>query len=430
MFSKLLNITKDQVLFGTLIVTIGIFLASVFSYLLQFALGRLLTVSDYGTFNAFIALANIIGVPTVVLTTSLIKITSELKAKNEFDKLTQIFWEVVSIVFIIGLAVFLSIYYFRSYLGLYLNIIDSDLFLYFGMFLPFVFLNVVPASYLQGLLRFKAFAFASITAGFLRFLIPVLLVLWGFKVRGIFMGMTLAGFVMFFVDYLLLKKNFSQYSKVDLNYYYKKLLTFGLPVLFINLGMMLLNNMDLILVKKYFDETLAGYYAGTVTIGKVLLFGAGAVTVVMFPQISEAYTKGADYIKLLKKFLGIQIFLVSCGIIVFSLIPDVVAKIMFGEKFLPSVEYIPLFSVFVGLYVLVNFMIMFFLAIGRTKVFFLQIPVLIVQFILISYLHKNLYEVIKINVFVAGFLLMLIFLYYINYVGFNNRPGLQAGKNY
>jgi O-antigen/teichoic acid export membrane protein len=165
---------------------------------------------------------------------------------------------------------------------------------------------------------------------------------------------------------------------------------------------------------------------GTVTVSKVLLFGAGTVAIVMFPQISELYAKGENYVKRLKIFFTLQLVLVTGGILFFTLFAELITRIMFGEKFMPSVEYIPLFTVFIGLYVLINFMILFFLAIGKTKVFLLQIPAVILQFILITLFHNNLYEVIKINIFVALLLLVGILFYYWKYVGFKYHAAREV----
>jgi len=430
MIERIKTITKDQVLIGTFIVTVGIFTASVFSYLLQFILGRLLTVADYGTFNALLAFASIAGVPAMVVSTSLIKLASELKAKNRFDQLTQLYWKLS--FFALVFAVLISAFFasFHQPIADFFNIQNADLFYYFGPFLGLTYLLIVPAAYLQGLLRFKAYALYNVLGGLFRFVFPVILVIVGLGLPGVFMGIAMSVVLMYALSTLLTSRNFIDYNKESLQVFYKKIVMFGLPVLLVNLGMILMNNMDIILVKKYFDELSAGYYAGTVTVSKVLLFGAGTVVVVMFPQISEAYSKGEDYTGKLKKFLALQLLLVVGGVVVFTLLPGLIAGVMFGEKFLPSVPYIPLFSLFVGVYVLINFMVMFLLAINKTKVALLQIPAVIAQYILIYYFHDSLTDVIKINLFVAVFLLVTILLYYVKHAGFHNRSRVQTRENY
>jgi O-antigen/teichoic acid export membrane protein len=406
--NRIRSIPSNTVFFGTITVTVGIFTGSIFNYLLQFALARFLSVSDYGTFNAFLALINILSAPAAVLTTSLIKVTAELKAQERFDRLTQLFWRMVGVSLLLGFTISLVFIIGQGYFSASLNVADTRLFITYAFWVSTVFLLLTPLSYLQGLTRFKAFAFVSAFHGFLRFLIPVVLVALGYGLFGVFTGIAFSSILLFVTAYLLLKKNFRIYQKESLGPFYKRMLAFSVPVLLTNLGMMLLNNLDIILVKSYFSQEMAGYYAGVVTIGKVLLFGAGTVVVIMFPQISEAFAKGTSYWPKFKSFLQLQVLILAAGLLVFTLIPGLITRVMFGEKFLPAVPYVPLFSVFMGLYVLINFFVMFNLAIGRTKVFMLQVPTIIAQYLLIVLFHQNFYQVIWVNIFVSFALLVFL----------------------
>ncbi len=408
---KIKSFVADEVLFGTAIVTIGVFISSIFSYLLQFALGHLLSVSDYGTFNALVALANIIGVPAAVLSTSITKISSELKAGDRYDKLTQLFWKLSLMTLLLGLVVSFITFVAKMYLADLLNISNANIISYFSLYLGAVFFSVVPLAYLQGLLRFKAFAFANVLGGGLRFGLPVLFVYLGWRVNGVMLGLFLGMVSAYTANVLLLKKNFRPYDSESVSPLLKKVLLFSLPVLFVNLGLMLLNNLDLILVKRFFSEELSGYYAGAVTVSKVLLFGAGTVSVVMFPQISEAYARNEDYIGKFTKFFMLQTFITVVGVLVFSLFPGLITKVMFGQKFIPSAQYIPLFSIFVGLYVLINFLIMFLLAVGKTGVYKIQIPLIVGQFVLINLYHTSLFDVIWVNIGISLVVLLILSVY-------------------
>jgi len=78
-------------LHGVVIMTFGTYLASFFSYLLQFFLGRLLTVEDYGLFNTYLAISYILGVPSYVLSTSIVKYVADLSGKNQFGQLSLMY---------------------------------------------------------------------------------------------------------------------------------------------------------------------------------------------------------------------------------------------------------------------------------------------------------------------------------------------------
>ncbi|MFZ5424763.1 MAG: oligosaccharide flippase family protein [Patescibacteria group bacterium] len=403
---------KNILFSGTIIVTIGLFVTNILSYLLQLFLGRYLSLTDYGVFTALLSLFSILGIATTALTTSLIKLTSELKANEDYEKLTNLFWQFVKISILVVFVFVTVLYFARDFLGSYLNIEDHYIFPVFGMYIGLTFLNAVPSSYLQGLLRFKAFAFFSVLSSSLRLVISTLFVIFGLSVAGVFYGMSIAVVLSFFVSLFLLSKNFIKYNNNNLKPFYKKVLVFSTPVLFVNVGMMILNNIDVILVKHFFDSETAGLYSGVVTMGKILLFGAGTIGIVMFPQISELYTKGVPYLAKFKEFFLIQLVLILGGLAFFTLFPELITKIMFGHKFLESVSLIPKYTLFVGIYVLINFMILFFLAINKTRVFLLQVPIVIFQYAFINLKHSTLEEIININIFVSALLLLLVLLYF------------------
>jgi len=412
---RFINLYENSILSGTAIVTLGVLISSVFSYLLQFALARLLTLSDYGTFNTLLSYYSIFAIPVTVFSLSLVKISSELKVEERFDKLTRLFWNLTFMSLAIGSAIFIFLLVFRNYISAYSNINNPTLFLILGIFICVSFLLIAPAAYLQGLLRFKGFAFFAILGSFLRLIIPVILVYFGLGVPGVYLGMAVAVIITFFFSILILKKNFTAYKPLSVTPELKRLINLSSSIFFINFGLLTLNNIDIILVKKYFEGDVAGYYSSLVTVGKVLLFGASAVSIVMFPQITQLYNSGKHILSTFRKFFLIQLLAVFAGVIVFSVGSGFIVNLLFGPSFLPAVAYLPKYSLFVGLYVLINFMVLFLLSVNRNKVFILQILISILQFLLLTVFHNSISTVIDINIVVSILLLLGIGVYFYVY---------------
>jgi len=407
---------KNLLFSSTIIVTISVLIGAFFSYILQFLLARYLSVSDFGTFNSLLSLTYLIGVPASVFSASIIKMSSELLAKKNWDKITKLFWKLNFYFFIVGLFLAFLIVIFNKNIASFLNISDFNLLIPFAVFLGISYIQIVPGSYLQGLLRFKAFSFYTILNSFFRTFIPLIFIMIGFSIYGVFYGFTIAILISFIVSYLLLQKNLSStvlYQQIDLKENYKKIISFSSSVVFINFGLMALNNLDMIMVKSFFDQDVAGYYAGTVTLGKILLFGAGTVSAVMFPQISNLYIKKSKTLyKKFKSFLYIQILFVILGFLFFSIFPEPLTRVFFGDRFLQSIKYLPLFSLFISLYILVNFMVLFFMAIDKTKVFVFLILASVIQFILLNIFNQTIFHIIFVNIFVTFVLLITLFIYY------------------
>ena len=91
MIERINKIRGNKELLDTILVGGATLFGSVFSYLLQFVLGRKLSVADYGTFNALLSLSSIVGVFAGVLGTALIKVNAEIYAKKDSQKLKSLF---------------------------------------------------------------------------------------------------------------------------------------------------------------------------------------------------------------------------------------------------------------------------------------------------------------------------------------------------
>ena len=281
------KVKNNKYLMGTVYVGVGSIFAAFFSYLLQFVFGRILSVADFGAFNALISLSYLFGVPAGVFGVSLVKYVSELSSRGEMKKLTALYWKLAAISLGIGLLAFILIFSIKEIISDGLQIFDKPAVAMFGLTMGMAFFGAISPGYLQGLLRYKAYAFYNVAASAFRLVLAVLGVVTGFGLAGAFGGMIVASLAAFGTAFLLIKKNLTVFENQDLKSDYKKILYFSLPVMFVHFGLMFLNNIDVILVKKYFDPDMAGYYAGTVTLGKIFLFGAGAVATVMFPTISS-----------------------------------------------------------------------------------------------------------------------------------------------
>lgn len=409
---------KDPTLAGTFIVTVGAFLGSIFSYILQIGLGHLLSIEDFGTFNAFLSLSVIFGIPAGAVSVSLIKKVSELLAKSDFFTLRKLFWSFTKLSLAFGLILSGIFVALNNKVAGYLNIPHNQVVLVFAFFLLLSFLNVSTLAYLQGLLRFKAYALLSVISQFLRLVIPLFLVYIGLSVSGAYTGLSLVVILTFILAVMLLNKNLRMGLKpgnpaftAETKSIYKDLLMFSIPAFFINSGVSVLNNIDIVMVKHFFNPYEAGIYSGVVTMCKVFLFGASIVQVVMFPQISHLYASGGNYKGVIIKFLGMQMALILGGLLLFGFFPSLINSLMFGGKFGASVVYLPLFAVFTSLYILITFFSMLLLAINKTRAYLVILPACTIQYLLINLLHNSVFSIIKINILAGGLACLFIAIY-------------------
>ncbi len=410
--AKITSILKgDFILKGTALMSIGFFVASIFNYLLQVVLGRVLTIPEFGVFNALLSLSYLFIVPANVLSLSLVKVTSELKAKNSFNELTHLYKSLVKWAILLGSILALFIYLSSPWISSYLRIENRNIFATYSLFLGATFLTIIPAAFLQGLLRFKGFAFFAISSSVIRLILPLLFIYLGYRVAGVFGGLFIFALFSYVLAHLILKKNLIVKEKIEVRNLLRRILTLSIPVLIIRVSLDLMGNVDLILVKHFFTAHDAGLYAGVVTICKVFLFGAGMLGMVMYPIISEIHAKGESIIPAVKKFIIIQLVLVTGGLITFVFFPDLISGVMFGQKYIESAAYVPLFALFVGVYILINFFTMLCIAVGKVNVYAILSIGVILQFIGIQMYHTNLYNIISVNLVVSICVLVVLLAY-------------------
>ena len=302
---------------GTGVVSVGMFIAGVVNYFLQIKLSKMLSIEDFGIFNSLLSLTYIFSVPASALVLSIIKLVSNLKSKKSFGLLTKIYWGISLYTLMLSGVIFLVLVLAGRHITGYLNISSTALIYPYAAYVGLSYSNAAPRAYLQGLLRFKGFAFYSVLNALIRFILPVLFVYIGYKVYGVYLGLSLSVISAFAFGSLILKKNFQETTYKDPYGYYKKILKFSVPVLGVQIAMSIISNMDILIVKHFFDPESAGIYAGVVTIGKILLFGTGIVSTVMFPIIANAYAENKRFLGKFLAFFAVEVLAVLFGIALF-----------------------------------------------------------------------------------------------------------------
>lgn len=395
--NNLSRFLKSENFVSTFLVASATIIGAFFSYLLQFLLASHLSLADFGTFNTLLSIAYIVSVPAGILGTPLVKVVAELTAQKEFKKLSYLFWMLLFGSLGVGLLMFLLLALGSGAIATFFKIPNPQVIIIYGINLGFVFLASMIPSFFQGMQRYFAYSIYTVLASFIRFVLPIALVFAGFQLPGVFTGLALVPILNLVFALLLLKKTLFKPEHLDLTAHYKRILVVSLPILFISLCLMLLNNVDSIFVKRFFDAETAGYYAGVVTLGKILLFGAGAVSIVMFPQITGLVASKKPYKSRFYKFFGLQLLVTSLGVLCFALFPSLLTSTFFPDRFSHSVQYLPVFAIFIGFFTLLNFLTLFFIAIERYKIAFIVLGGAVVQVILMLLVHTTLYDIVYIN---------------------------------
>jgi len=407
MFKKIFS---NQLISGSLAMTIGTGIAGVGNYLYHLLMGRMLGPTDYGILASLISLSYLLSIPTATLNLVLVKFVSAFKGKKDFNAIRGLF-KVSAQKILPFVLVFLLIFLILT------PFIIS--FLHLNSSLPFIlvllafFISVfltINRAFLQGLLRFGYFSFSSILEIFLKLSVAIPLVIWGFKVNGALFGFLVGGifgylFTLIPLRWLFEKKN----QKLKMGK--KKILSFTLPVFFSTLAFTSLYTSDVVLVRHFLPGQESGFYAALALLGKIIFFATSPIVAVSFPLISERHASGDKYRHLLWTSLGLVGGICFLAMTVYFLFPSFLIKILYGSQYLPAVPFLGIFAVFLSLYSLSFLFVNFFLSIGRVKTVILPVVAGIFQIIFICFFHQNLRQIIFISVALAALLLVSLLLY-------------------
>jgi len=269
-------------------------------------------------------------------------------------------------------------------------------FVIFGASIPFAMLQSVERGMLQGRTSFKVLAISYQVEMWSRLLVSILLVALGLSVNGAVTGISLSFFFTWVaarsaVKGLKTRENLSKEMRLEL-------LGFAAPVLVSQLGQILINNSDVILVKRFFEADEAGQYAALALIGRIVFFATWSVVTTMFPIVAQKQKMGEPHGHLLWVSLGI-VAAVSLPIILLTLFaPEFVVTILFGRKYLNIAPLLWLYALATSLYAMGNVVINYRLSLGIGRETGFAIAAGVAQVLGIILFHRTLAQVVFVQV--------------------------------
>jgi O-antigen/teichoic acid export membrane protein len=373
---------------------------NVINYIYNLLVGRLLGPSDYGVFVSLLSFTMIFaGIPGTIQTV-ITRYAAILKYENSQKTIYRYFIRAIKIFSVVGLFVFILFFVSTPYIKKFLNIDVSAPVYVVGMLLGVSFIAPIARGMLQGIQDYKALSISMILDSFLRLVFGLSLIFLGLRVSGAIGSQVISAIVAFSVSiyFILRLKSLDEgtYRIPRVSIYRYTFLTLYTMSCFL-----LLTNLDVVLVKHFFDPHTAGIYSSAVTIGRIILYFPGAMAIVLFPKTSELQTLSKKSVRILAKALVIVFALCVVINVIYFVAPNLLVRIMFGKAFLESVPYIGYYGIAMTFYSLLNLAVLFLLSLN----FYSLIPVLtimsLVELILINSFHRNLFEVIYVLILVS-----------------------------
>ncbi len=174
------------------------------------------------------------------------------------------------------------------------------------------------------------------------------------------------------------------------------------------LGITVLGNADIIIVKKLFSAEQSGIYASWLLLSKIILYAAGSVLPLSFIFFASADQKKNHKKMLLISLTVLALFSLVC-IVGYSTFGTVLVHILFGTRFEMVIPYMQLAGIFGALYLLVLFINQYFISQHSNAA--LIAPALAPLYLFLLFTQStSLHAVMMINSIFAAFMLILYLL--------------------
>lgn len=380
------------------------------NYLYHLVMGRMLGPVNYGVLASIISSLYLLGIIPLSLGIVITKYISDAFGKNDISKLNAFYYWMQSKLFILGFFVTILLLCILPFWGSFLKITDFQLLITAVIVFPASLFLLLVRSYFIGTLNFGNYSLSTFAEAFLKLMISIIFVFFGWSVFGalfgIVMGMIL-GYI-FCLPFVKIEKN-----KTDTKFSQQnELYSYSTFVLLSTIGFTSLYSTDIILVKHYFSSFDAGIYASLSVLGKIVFFTSSSFAGVMFPLVSQRHARKENYKKIFwLAFVCVGILSITISFL-YLLAPKLMINLLFGSKYLQGKELLFPIAVFISFYSLANLMVNFFLSIGKKKAALFPFTASVLQIILILLFHNSLALVVLISIITTFILLLSLLIYY------------------
>lgn len=378
--------------------TIASFVVNILNYLFNFLAAQGLGPKMYSEITSLFSYISIFAVPMVVFSNFLIqKLSARGRGKFIIAKsLEDFFWLKIkkwsfALICILLLTPFIS------------RITNLSM-VTGAALLPMIFLFLFGSFYnsmFQGLHMLFIFGLISIFAVSLKFS-GALLVYLGFDgMQTIILFLLISSIVPLLLSILILRSYFSKTIVGKVPKIEKKIFSIIKDSQFIiiflsTLALTLLNNVDIVFVKKVFSAHDAGIYSSWSLFAKMIFYAVGPLIAIGFIFFSSReHQKHHDITLRISLLMLFAVTIISYTL--YSNFGDFLVTIFFGSKFVEVLPYLSKASLFGSFFTGISFMSYYFVA--KKSYYGLILPLLIPFYVVsLFFIKKELSNIMDVNI--------------------------------
>lgn len=391
-------------------------LANIFNWLLSILAGRVLDTDEFAVFAVFISIVGLISVPANALSTTVSRYYAYFSGKKSTSSIEALTSYYMNITLIFGTISVFIVYFTHDYTRDFLKLPSDSMVVGFTPVAFFLFTAAYFRGILKGKLQFGIVGLMMIIETltklvllFTGYLLNLPLLVIAILSLPISWSLaTLIGSVgNFFTDdksRIIKKSEVSEFSKVESHF-------FMINAFFASIGMMLMNSVDILLVKHYFSDSDAGTYALLSLFGKILYFGAGSFIELFVPLTAKSHAENSQNRIQFLKLIGLVSSVAIPTLFAFLLFPNHITYLFLKDKGALVIPYLAPYLFATTFLLYTNC----FNAYNTAKRHFISTYLITVMAViqggLIFIWHNSLIEVVNIVLITQCVLFMLVLIY-------------------
>jgi O-antigen/teichoic acid export membrane protein len=389
-----------RVLSGSVIMLIGTALVSITNFSYNVVVARKLGPADFGNVSAIVTLLMMGS----ALTQSFQLVCAKFVARNEsFRAKSTIYRGLMKRAWVISVFAVAGLVLLNEPLVALLKLPSTTLIAFLAVALAFQAPMGVKRGGLQGQCQFAPLATTFVLESAIKLMSAVVLVSLGYGVLGAVGAMAIS--LVFAYAFSPVSLSVDRYGTgAD---YIPASVPEGMQAIVFVLGQVVINNIDILLVKHFFDAERAGLYAAVALVGRLLYFATWSVVSAMFPISAASNPDEKDWRVLVTPLL--LVVGMSVGFIALLVAaPKLIIGVVFGENFTQAEGLFGLYAANTAIYALAIVLMAYEMSRKIANTGWLQLAISGLMALLISIFHDSLQQVILIQICLMVVLLICV----------------------
>lgn len=372
-------------------------LGNVLNYVFNFAISRRLGVEGFATLSSLMSVLMIVSIPATVLNLIVVKYTAEFHAAGDAAKLGRFARKLLAFTGFASAAIFLIGLLLTGVVADFLRIPNDGALILCAAVVALGFTMPSARGILQGEQNFKAFSISTTIEILLKVSLGVSFVYAGFGVIGAMFGWLIGTSIsLIYTTWAVRIHRNAELPGLRLRLDLTRLVTTSVGIALSTGTLTVLSFIDVVLVKHYFSAHDAGYYAAVNLTGKIVLFVANFLPLIVLPKAIAKARNGESPFALLAQATVGTFLMCGATLAVFGLMPARVIALVAGHQFAPAAQYVFQYDAAMAMLAFVTLLMNYKIALHRFD--FLAPVILVVagEITMISLFHHTLRDVIDI----------------------------------